>query len=143
MRAAETLQACDVSVRFEGLTAIDGVSISLSRDEVLGLIGPNGAGKTTLVDVLTGLVHGTGHAEFRTQNLLTMKAHEIVRLGIGRTFQTATVFEQLSVLQNLDIAAGLHRKARTLLRTRRSGTIGAPSSSMSCSQSQYGPGSHL
>ncbi len=52
-------------------------------------------------------------------NLLTMKSHKIVRLGIGRTFQTATVFEQLSVLQNLDIAAGLHRKALGLLLPRR------------------------
>ena len=56
---------------------------------------------------------------FRNHNLLTMKSHKIVRLGIGRTFQTATVFEQLSVLQNLDIAAGVHRKASGLLLARR------------------------
>src|SRR4029079_5960418 len=83
------------------------------------LIGPNDAGKTTLVDALTGLVHGTGQAEFRRQKLLMMKSHKIVRLGVGRTFQTASVFEQLSVLQNLDIAAGLHRSAFSLLRARR------------------------
>ena len=57
--SAETLQARDVSVRFEGLTAIDGVSITLGRNEVLGLIGPNGAGKTTLVNVLTGFERST------------------------------------------------------------------------------------
>jgi len=72
-----------------------------------------------LVDALTGLVHGTGDATFRGQNLLKMKSHKIVRLGIGRTFQTATVFEKLTVLQNLDIAAGLHRKAPGLLLARR------------------------
>jgi urea transport system ATP-binding protein len=83
------------------------------------LIGPNGAGKTTLVDALTGLSQGTGTAEFRNHDLLTMKSHEIVHLGIGRTFQTASVFEQISVLQNLDIAAGMHRKALGLLRPRR------------------------
>ncbi|MDP1794409.1 MAG: ATP-binding cassette domain-containing protein, partial [Acidimicrobiales bacterium] len=82
--------------------------------------GPNGAGKTTLVDALTGLSPGTGAAEFRGRDLLTMKSHQIVHLGIGRTFQTASVFGQISVLQNLDIAAGMHRKALGLLLPRRS-----------------------
>ena len=71
-----------------------------------------------MVDALTGLVHGSGEAMFRYQDLLAMKSHMIVRLGIGRTFQTASVFEQLSVLQNLDIAAGVHRKARRLILAR-------------------------
>ena len=83
------------------------------------LIGPNGAGKTTLVDALTGLVRGSGQAVFQDRDLLTMKSHKIVRLGIGRTFQTASVFEKLSVLQNLDIAAGAHRKTASLLLARR------------------------
>jgi urea transport system ATP-binding protein len=109
----------DLTVDFDGFKAIDGVDLTLLQGRLHFLIGPNGAGKTTLVDALTGLVHGTGQAEFRSHDLLTMKAHEIVRLGIGRTFQTATVFEQLSVLQNLDIAAGLHRKPLGLLRARR------------------------
>jgi len=113
------LEIRDLTVDFDGFKAIDSVNLNFLQGRLHFLIGPNGAGKTTLVDVLTGLVHGTGHAEFRNQNLLTMKSHEIVRLGIGRTFQTATVFEQLSVLQNLDIAAGLHRNARTLLLARR------------------------
>jgi len=58
-------------------------------------------------------------AEFRRKDLLTMKAHQIVHLGVGRTFQTASVFEQISVLQNLDIAAGLHRRKLGLLLPRR------------------------
>lgn len=109
----------DLTVDFDGFKAISGVDITLLQGRLHFLIGPNGAGKTTLVDALTGLVKGTGHAEFRKHNLLTMKSHEIVPLGIGRTFQTATVFEQLTVLQNLDIAAGLHRKALGLLLPRR------------------------
>jgi urea transport system ATP-binding protein len=113
------LEIRDLSVDFDGFKAISGVNLNFLQGRLHFLIGPNGAGKTTLVDALTGLVHGTGSAEFRGHNLLALKSHEIVRLGIGRTFQTATVFEQLSVLQNLDIAAGLHRNARTLLRTRR------------------------
>ena len=95
------------------------VDVSLPVGGAAAVMGHNGAGKTTLVDALTGLSHGTGTAEFRSHDLLTMKAHQIVHLGIGRTFQTASVFEQISVLQNLDIAAGLHRKAMGLLLPRR------------------------
>jgi urea transport system ATP-binding protein len=113
------LEVRDLTVDFDGFKAIQGVDVTFVQGRLHFLIGPNGAGKTTLVDALTGLSHGTGTAEFRNHDLLTMKAHEIVHLGIGRTFQTASVFEQISVLQNLDIAAGLHRKARGLLLPRR------------------------
>src|ERR1700710_337217 len=105
------LEIRDLTVDFDGFKAIQNVDLSFVQGRLHFLIGPNGAGKTTLVDALTGLSHGTGTAEFKGHNLLTMKAHQIVHLGIGRTFQTASVFEQSSVLQNLDIAAGLHRKA--------------------------------
>jgi urea transport system ATP-binding protein len=113
------LEIRDLTVDFDGFKAIGGVDLTLLQGRLHFLIGPNGAGKTTLVDALTGLVHGTGQATFRRHNLLDMKSHEIVRLGIGRTFQTATVFEQLSVVQNLDIAAGVHRKAWGRLLARR------------------------
>jgi urea transport system ATP-binding protein len=113
------LEVRDLTVDFDGFKAISGIDMTFLQGRLHFLIGPNGAGKTTLVDALTGLVHGTGKAEFRTRDLLAMKAHEIVRLGIGRTFQTATVFEQLSVLQNLDIAAGMHRRKLGLLLARR------------------------
>jgi urea transport system ATP-binding protein len=113
------LEVRDLTVDFDGFKAIDGVDVTFEEGRLHFLIGPNGAGKTTLVDALTGLSRGTGTAEFRRQNLLTMKSHEIVHLGIGRTFQTASVFEQISVLQNLDIAAGLHRTSFSLLRARR------------------------
>ncbi len=109
----------DLTVDFDGFKAVNGIDVTLMQGRLHFLIGPNGAGKTTLVDALTGLSHGTGKAEFRTQNLLSMKSHKIVRLGIGRTFQTATVFEQLTVLQNLDIAAGVHRRTSGLILARR------------------------
>jgi urea transport system ATP-binding protein len=112
------LEIRDLTVDFDGFKAVDGVDLTFLQGRLHFLIGPNGAGKTTLVDSLTGLVHGTGQATFRQHDLLTMAAHEIVRLGVGRTFQTATVFEQLSVLQNLDIAAGVHRRASSLLFAR-------------------------
>ncbi len=113
------LEIRDLTVDFDGFKAVDGVDITLMQGRLHFLIGPNGAGKTTLVDALTGLVHGTGTAKFRNHDLLHMKADQIVRLGIGRTFQTATVFEQLTVLQNLDIADGVHRRASARLRARR------------------------
>ena len=112
------LEIRDLTVDFDGFKAVDGVDLTLLQGRLHFLIGPNGAGKTTLVDALTGLVRGTGEAVFREHYLLTMKSHMIVRLGIGRTFQTASVFEQLTVLQNLDIAAGVHRSARRSILAR-------------------------
>jgi urea transport system ATP-binding protein len=105
------LEVRDLTVSFDGFKAVSGVDLTLLQGRLHFLIGPNGAGKTTLVDALTGLVPATGSATYRNKNLLALKSHQIVRAGIGRTFQTATVFEKLSVLQNLDIAGGIHRKA--------------------------------
>ncbi|WP_110183441.1 urea ABC transporter ATP-binding protein UrtD [Nocardioides solisilvae] len=113
------LEVRGIRVEFDGFVAVDGVDLTLLQGQVHFLIGPNGAGKTTLVDALTGLVRATGLASYDNQNLLDRPSHAIVRLGIGRTFQTATVFEELTVLQNLDIAGGVHRRARSLLRRRR------------------------
>jgi urea transport system ATP-binding protein len=118
-RDEDYLEVRDLTVDFDGFKAIQGVDVTFLQGRLHFLIGPNGAGKTTLVDALTGLSHGTGSAEFRKHDLLTMKSHEIVHLGVGRTFQTASVFEGISVLQNLDIAAGLHRRALGLLLPRR------------------------
>jgi urea transport system ATP-binding protein len=112
------LEIRGLTVDFDGFKAVDGIDLTFLQGRLHFLIGPNGAGKTTVVDALTGLVGGSGKAVFRNHDLLAMKSHKIVRLGIGRTFQTASVFEQLSVLQNLDIAAGVHRKARGLVFAR-------------------------
>jgi urea transport system ATP-binding protein len=113
------LEVRDLTVDFDGFRAVDGVDLTFMQGRLHFLIGPNGAGKTTLVDALTGLSKGTGTAMLRGRDLLTMRPHDIVHLGVGRTFQTASVFEQMTVLQNLDIAAGLRRKALSLLRRRR------------------------
>ncbi|MFR9725166.1 urea ABC transporter ATP-binding protein UrtD [Streptomyces sp. MS19] len=113
------LRITDLRVTFDGFTAVDGVSLTVGPGDLRFLIGPNGAGKTTLVDAVTGLVPAAGSAEFGGTELLGRPVHRIVRLGIGRTFQTATVFENLTVLQNLDIAAGAGRSPAALLRRRR------------------------
>ena len=114
------LEIRDLTVDFGGFKAIDRVDLTLLEGRLHFLIGPNGAGKTTMVDALTGLVQATGSAPYADRDLLSLKSHEIVQLGVGRTFQTATVFEQLSVMQNLDIAAGMHRSKWSRLRARRS-----------------------
>lgn len=113
------IEVRDLGVTFDGFKAVQGVNVTLQRGRLHFLIGPNGAGKTTLVDALTGLVKASGTAMYEGDDLLAMKSHQVVRAGVGRTFQTATVFEQLTVLQNLDIAGGLHRKAWSMIRARR------------------------
>jgi urea transport system ATP-binding protein len=119
MRGMDYLEVKELTVSFDGFKAVDAVDLTLLQGRLHFLIGPNGAGKTTLVDALTGLVNGVGYATYQGKDLLSMPSHQIVRLGIGRSFQTATVFEELSVLQNLDIAGGVHRKAWGMLRARR------------------------
>lgn len=117
---ADYLELSDVRVTFDGFTAVAGVSLTVLQGDLRFLIGPNGAGKTTLVDAITGLAAATGSVRFGRTELIGQKVHKIARLGIGRTFQTASVFEELTVLQNLDIAAGSRRSAWSLLRRRSS-----------------------
>jgi branched-chain amino acid transport system ATP-binding protein len=101
--ASAELVARGIVVRFEGLTAIDGVDCDLRTGEIVGLIGPNGAGKTTLVNVLTGF-------QKSDQGSITLDGVEIAgempqrraRRGITRTFQGARVFPDLTVLENVE-----------------------------------------
>jgi urea transport system ATP-binding protein len=118
------LRVRDLRVVFDGLAALDGVDLDVAPGDIRFLIGPNGAGKTTLIDAVTGLVRASGSVRLGDQELLGRPVHRIARMGIGRTFQTAAVFEGLTVLQNLDIAAGSGRGPLTLLR-RRSGVPAA------------------
>ena len=117
--SSQYLEIRDLRVTFDGFTAVDGVDLTLFQGDLRFLIGPNGAGKTTLVDAVTGLVPATGSVTKSGVELLGQKVHKIARSGVGRTFQTASVFEDLTVLQNLDIAAGAGRSALTLIRRRR------------------------
>jgi urea transport system ATP-binding protein len=113
------LSVRDLRVVFDGFVAVGGVNLDVPAGDVRFVIGPNGAGKTTLIDAITGLAKASGSVTFNGSSLLGTKVHKIARLGIGRTFQTAAVFEELTVLQNLDIAAGWSRNPLTLLRRRR------------------------
>ncbi|WP_027019567.1 ABC transporter ATP-binding protein [Corynebacterium sputi] len=113
------LIATDLTVKFGEFTAVDNVSFHTDPGEVHFLIGPNGAGKTTCVDAISGLVPGTGSVTLDGREILGTPVQQIARMGVGRTFQTASVFEALSVLQNLDIACGIHRKKSALWGVRR------------------------
>ncbi len=112
---AELLEAHDISVHFEGLAALDGLSISLDRTEIFGLIGPNGSGKTTLVNVLTGFQKATaGKVLLGGRDITDWPPYRIGRTGLARTFQAVRLFRDLPVLENLEIAAvgtGLMRRA--------------------------------
>jgi urea transport system ATP-binding protein len=114
------LRIRDLRVSFDGFKAVDGVDLDVAPGDIRFLIGPNGAGKTTLIDAVTGLVKASGSVHFGDAELLGRPVHQIARMGVGRTFQTATVFEELTVLQNLDIAAGAGRSPWSLLRRRTS-----------------------
>jgi urea transport system ATP-binding protein len=114
------LEIHDLHVAFDAFHAVDGLHLALLEHEVRFVIGPNGAGKTTLIDAITNLVRPTsGSILFAGEELVGRKEHAIVHAGIGRTFQTPSVFEQLSVLENVDIAATFRLPFRSLLRRRK------------------------
>jgi branched-chain amino acid transport system ATP-binding protein len=96
----------DVTVRFGGIVALDGVSFDILDGEVLGLIGPNGAGKTTLFNCLSRLyTPSNGDIEFCGSSILGLEAHKIAGLGIGRTFQNVASFSNMSVRDNIRVGA--------------------------------------
>lgn len=100
------LRCADVNVHFGALKAIDGLSYEFRRGSVYGLIGPNGAGKTTLLNVLAGrLMPSTGAIELDGRDITRLTPHQRARQGIGRSFQITKIFPDLTVLENLRIAA--------------------------------------
>jgi branched-chain amino acid transport system ATP-binding protein len=96
----------DVTKRFEGLAALQDVSLSLKQGEILGLIGPNGSGKTTLINVVSGLLPANGGQVLVGETDITNKpSYEVAHTGVSRTFQTIRLFRELTVQENVEVAA--------------------------------------
>lgn len=109
----ELLRIEDVVVRFGGLAAVDGVRFSVADGEIVGLLGPNGAGKSSLFGVVSGAVPPTsGRVSFGGNQVSGRKPHAVCRLGIARTFQIPHVFESLTVMETLCLAAATRHRGR-------------------------------
>ncbi len=117
----EMLEVRGLAVDFDGFKALDGVDFTVTKGELRFLIGPNGAGKTTLVDCITGLTKPTaGDVRFEGKSLNGLAEHRRVKLGIGRSFQAPTVFDTLTVADNLDLAEAFRSPLpRLFLRRKR------------------------
>jgi branched-chain amino acid transport system ATP-binding protein len=99
------LRTTNLSVRFGGVHAVEDADVVVEEGELVALIGPNGAGKTTFVDAITGFVRYTGRAELDGKDLEGMAPHERARRGLARTWQSTELFDDLSVRENLTVAA--------------------------------------
>ena len=111
----ETILSIDrVAVHFGGLVAISDMTFDVRKGEIVGLIGPNGAGKTTAFNVMTGFQQpSSGEVRYQSRVLTGMKPHEIAKLGLVRTFQRTSVFQERSVFQN--VLTGLHCSGQSRL----------------------------
>jgi urea transport system ATP-binding protein len=107
----------DITVSFDGFRALNKLTLNIAVGELRCIIGPNGAGKTTMMDVITGKTKpDSGRAFFGTNiDLLRLRESEIAGRGVGRKFQKPTVFEQLSVFENLELALKMDRRVRASL----------------------------
>ena len=113
----------DLTVVFDGFKAVDGLSLSVARDELRVIIGPNGAGKTTLLDMICKTRPTSGRVMFQGRDLSRMAEHQIVRAGVGRKFQTPSVYEDLTVLENFEISLPREYGVMRSLRFRRTAAV--------------------
>jgi branched-chain amino acid transport system ATP-binding protein len=119
--AAAILRTEGLTVRFGGLTALDGVSIAVPRGEIRAIIGPNGAGKSTFFNCLTGVIRPTGgRILFQDENVAGLPPHAISRRGIARSYQITNILPNASTLENVRIAAQSRRHGWSLLSHHRS-----------------------
>ncbi|EKN65897.1 sugar ABC transporter ATPase [Neobacillus bataviensis LMG 21833] len=101
----------DVTVQFDGLTAIDGLSFEITPGNIHSIIGPNGAGKTTIFNCISRFyTPSNGEITFENKNLLSVKPHQVIQCGISRSFQNVELFSEMTVLENM--LTGLHSKIK-------------------------------
>ena len=95
----------DLTVSFDGYKLVDNLSLDIGENELRVIIGPNGAGKTTVLDLISGKTKPTaGSVKFLGQEIMGVSENQIVKLGLGRKFQTPSIFEDLTVFENLEIS---------------------------------------
>src|ERR671910_3661928 len=99
------LQTQGLSVRFGGVHALSDVDLEVNDGQLVGLIGPNGAGKTTFIDAISGFVHSTGGVQLDGQDITQMPPDARTHRGLTRTWQAAELFDDLTVRENLTVAA--------------------------------------
>lgn len=113
-----------LTVSFDGFKAVDDLSFYVEPNECRVIIGPNGAGKTTVLDLICGRTQATdGSVEFKGKELLKMREDQIVHAGVGRKFQTPSVYEDLSVFENLEISYPKGYNVFGALAFRRDGVV--------------------
>jgi urea transport system ATP-binding protein len=124
MAEFEMLTIQGLGVSFDGFKAVDDLNFLVDRNELRVVIGPNGAGKTTLLDLICGKTKATsGTIRFKYQELTTMKEHDIVRAGVGRKFQTPSIYENLTVSENLEVSFPRGRSAFGALFFKRTADV--------------------
>ncbi|MGY6768485.1 urea ABC transporter ATP-binding protein UrtD [Komagataeibacter sp. NFXK3] len=118
------LEVKDLSVSFDGFQVINDLSFNVGKEEIRVIIGPNGAGKTTVLDLICGRTKATGGSiRFAGKELTRLKEYDIVRAGVGRKFQTPSVYEDLNVFENLEISYPHGRGVFESLLFRRSAAV--------------------
>jgi urea transport system ATP-binding protein len=119
-----TLSIEDLTVSFDGFKAVDSLNFYLDKNELHVVIGPNGAGKTTVLDLICGKTKATsGSIKFLDKELTELNEHEIVRAGVGRKFQTPSIYDNLTVLENLEVSYPYGRGVFGSLMFKRNATV--------------------
>jgi urea transport system ATP-binding protein len=114
----------DLTVSFDGFKAVDGLNLYVDRNELRVIIGPNGAGKTTLLDLICGRTRASsGTIKFKGLELTGMAEHKIVRAGVGRKFQNPSIYENLTVFENLEVSFPRGRGVFGALTFKRSDDV--------------------
>ncbi|MGE0289625.1 MAG: urea ABC transporter ATP-binding protein UrtD [Acetobacteraceae bacterium] len=114
----------DLTVSFDGFKAVDKLNLYVDKNEIRVVIGPNGAGKTTVLDLICGKTKATaGSIKFKGLELTKMSEHQIVRAGVGRKFQTPSIYENLTVFENLEISYPKGRSVFGALAFKRTAEV--------------------